>query len=157
MSANKKLLWVEDSLITKLQLLDEVEQISNEDVKSFIKQFNESIDLLSENIDSNVLDIRAKAQRVRDTYKKAVETEIEETDLLWENLDLTRSKIRKKVSESIVEVENLKDKVALLNKAIENISLYDYRLEKTLDLVNRIAEMSEKEKELLTKLIEVSK
>ena len=157
MSTNKKLLWVEDSLVAKLQLLDEVEQISNEDVKSFIKQFNESIDLLSENIDSNVLDIRAKAQRVRDTYKKAIEIEIEETDSLWENLDLTRSKIRKKVSESIAEVENLKDKVALLNKAIENISLYDYRLEKTLDLVNRIAEMSEKEKELLTKLIEVSK
>ena len=157
MSVNKKLLWVEESLVEKLQLLDEVEEISNEDIKSVIEQFNKSVDLLSENIDSNVLEIRAKAQKVRESYKKAVEIEIKETDLLWEKLDTTRYEVRKKVSETISEVENLKDKVQEVNKLIDTIYNANYKLDKTLEIIEKIANMSDKEKELFSKFIEVSK
>lgn len=149
----KSLLWVEDSLIKELQLLDEVEEISQDQIKKVAARLTNEIEMLSDNIDSNVLSIRTKAQQVKEMYQKTVDEECEAIDLLWEKLDGVRYDAKKKLTQTITELQSIKAEVKMVNDMIDKIYQSDYKLQRTLDIFERFNKMSAAEKEMLSKLL----
>lgn len=146
----KKLLWVEEDLVENLQLLDEVEEISQEKIKEYIKKFNEDVDCLSENVDASILELRAKAQRVRDSYEKVVNEEIEKSYELWEVLDTKRCESREKAKELRVDIEGISSEITSLKNNIKTINFY--AIDSLIEAIDKISRLDNNGLELLNKL-----
>ena len=148
---SKELLWVEKSLIQKLKLLDEVEEIKEKDIKDVIKKFNEDItEIITDNIDSNVLNLRLKAQQIRDSYENVVNEEIEKTNELWEQLDEKRYEINSKLNNMRDRVNSISNEINNIKQQIHNIDFYG--IDKLLECIDKINNLREDDKILLKQL-----
>lgn len=151
----KELLWVEKSLIQKLKLLDQVEEIKEEDIKGIIKNFNDDIEIIKEDVNSSVLDLRAKAQSVRETYESVVKEEIEANTKLWEDLDEKRCESVKKINSARDSINSIQDDVDRLKKSISSIDFYG--IDRVIECIEKINNMRPEDRELLSKLFDSHK
>ena len=147
----KELLWIDKGLVNKLKLLEEVEEIDQVEIKKYIREFNEQVETLSEEVDSSVLGLRAKAQKVRETYKKVVEDEITSIDKLWCELDNKRYESTNKISQASKSISSIQDEVNRLKRSIKEIDFY--AINNVIELVDKVSNMNSKQLELLEKLV----
>ncbi|HSQ90228.1 hypothetical protein [Romboutsia sp.] len=147
---SRELLWIDKSLVSKLKLLEETDEIMEQDLKQYIKDFKDGIEQLGEDIDSNVLDIRVKAQRARESYKNVVETEIESINEMWEQLDSKRYEAYKTLKSAKESIDSITNEVNSLKKSINNINFYT--IDRMIEVVDKVSSMDEKQLELLERL-----
>lgn len=151
----KELLWVEKSLIQKLKLLDGVEEIKEKDIKDLIKNFNEDVEIIKEDVNSSILDFRAKAQSVREAYETVVKQEINANNELWESLDEKRYESVKKINSARDSIKSVQDDVNRLKKSIYDIDFYG--IDRLMECIEKINDMRLEDRELLSKLFDSHK
>ena len=151
-----KLLWVEENLVKDLQLLDEVEEISQDKIKNLIKRFKEeNEEMVLENIDSNVLSLRTKAQQMRELYENVVEEEGDKTYELWEKLDSKRDIYKSKLDELKNVIGDCRKDLELFKNGIDSIDFYG--IDRLVECIDKIRKLDDRDKELLSKLFDSHK
>lgn len=146
----RKIMWVDEELVNKITMLDEITEITSVQTKDLIKEFKDDIETYSDCMDEDLLQFRAHAEKVRNTYKKVVDEEIEVTYELWNSLDKKRCETHKKLEESRELSKSIKSDVKLINDTLNGSSIYG--VQNYLDLVERVSNLSDKDKDLMQKL-----
>jgi hypothetical protein len=67
------MIFIEEELAGKLEIINDVVKINNDDINKIIKRLADDTTLMSECLDENVLRFKLHAQQTRDAYKKVVE------------------------------------------------------------------------------------
>ena len=96
----RTLIWIDDSLAKKLEILNDTVELKENDIKSIVKELKNDIENIGECIDEDVVSFRYHAQKVRDSYKKVVDEEIEKTNELWETMDKLRTETRERLNKT---------------------------------------------------------
>jgi len=151
----RTLIWIDDNLAKKLEIIDDVVKLTDNDIKDIIKNLKDSISVLDETIDEDVVSFRYHAQKVRDSYKKVVDEEIDKTNELWEQLDVLRSETRNKLDKTRELTKSIKEDIVEIQKGINNCNLYG--VDHFLELVVQVNNMSEANRELLCKLLDLKR
>lgn len=68
-----RMIFIEEELAGKLEIINDVVKINNDDINKIIKRLADDTTLMSECLDENVLRFKLHAQQTRDAYKKVVE------------------------------------------------------------------------------------
>lgn len=151
----RTLIWIDDNLAKKLEIIDDVVKLTDNDIKDIIKGLKDNISVLDETIDEDVVSFRYHAQKVRDSYKKVVDEEIDKTNELWEQLDVLRSETRNKLDKTRELTKSIKEDIVEIQKGINNCNLYG--VDHFLELVVQVNNMSEANRELLCKLLDLKR
>lgn len=151
---SKELLWVDTKLVDKLKLVDNVSELYEEDIKGYFSDLQKEIKDFSTDIDSNVLDIQLKAQKLRESYKDTVEKEIETSRLLWEELDAKRYENFERINEAKDIIGTIEKDISGLQKKIDRINFY--AIDRIIETIDKLTNMDDKQIELLKKLLEMN-
>ena len=88
---------------------------------------------------------------MRDEYEKAVNEAIEKTENIWDKCEEKIKESQPTIDKTNQEITKLLKTVNQLNERLENVSFY--KIEKLLELVEKFNKMSDSDKAVLTKLV----
>lgn len=112
----------------------------------------EAVEYAEDEIEQATLNLKAKSRAIKDCYKKQVAEELDMLNEFWEELDKQRSDINKKIRNAYTETSKLKQEIADLKHQLSQVSIYG--LDSFVELVHKINNMSDSEKELLSKIFD---
>lgn len=150
-----KMIWIDEKLADKLEIINDVVKIQDEDINKIIKRLAEDTNLMTECLDENVLRFKLHAQQTRDSYKKVVEEEIEKTYELWEKCDELRSETKDKIKTLLPVISDVNNQLEKLDKSISKINTYG--IDRLIDLVEKFKQIPTDEKQMLAKLLDYKK
>lgn len=142
----REILFVSKELAEIIKNLGEVEG-----TKAYIKK--SYANLLDEIVaDKEVINEATKnliefSNEVKKELAEVMDKEVEEMYEVWEKLNKKRSQTRDKTTELINSIKEVKNEIYNLQTEINKISVYG--LEKIIDLVEKINNLNENDKELL--------
>lgn len=148
----RTLIWIDDNLAKKLEIIDDVVKLTDNDIKDIIKGLKDNISVLDETIDEDVVSFRYHAQKVRDSYKKVVEEEIDKTNELWEQLDTLRFETSNKLDKTKELTKSITEDIKYIQESISKCNLYG--VDKLLEMIEKVNYMNESDRELLYKLLD---
>ena len=148
----RELVWVPKDLLREVQVFIDV-GYTEEQIKKLRQRFRDDIETYDELMDSDLVEFRAHAVKVRNSYSKVVDEEIDATYQLWESLAEKRTEAQKKLEETREITRSIKSDVDELKSEIKNLSLYD--LEKLLSVIEQVKYMNESDKQLLIDVFNV--
>lgn len=126
-------------------------KIKGEDIQEVINRITEDTKLMEECLDDKFLGFKLHAKKVRDEYEKAVDEAIEKTQIVWDRCEDKVSQSRPILDKTNKEVEKLLNEVNLINQSLEDVSFY--KIERLMELVEKFNQMSESDKAVLAKLV----
>lgn len=147
----REIIWVEDKFKKEIECIDDVYVLTNEKKNDIIKGLLDNLGYYKEDVDSSVLELKAKALSAREMYKKVVDEEIDAMEKLWEGLDSKRRDINKKTTMTRDVIKEISDDVNKLRKELSQLDVYG--MDKMLEVLNKFKNMSDEDKLLLSKLL----
>lgn len=147
--------YIDDEIEPYLDILIDCIKLNGKDIEAQINRITSDTDTMGECLEENFLAFKLHSKKVRDEYEKAVSEELSKTEKVWEKCDelLHNSKPTiEKVSNSIT---SLREEVDEVNSALDEISVC--KAERLIELVEKFNSMSDDDKEILSKLLEISK
>ena len=104
-------------------------------------------------MDENVLKFKLHAKQVRDNYKKVIDEELEETERFYCECEELRNNTKSKNELIQNSIQNISNDVKNIRENVSTINLYG--IDKILEVVKKFENMTEHEKTLINKLLEV--
>ena len=150
---SKELVWVEKELVGQIEVICDIIKLRGGGISEVIEKLRGDTKTYVEGLDSDLLSMKLHAQKVRDEYKAVVESEIEQSYALWEDLDKKRTQMRDKFSSMKEVVRECRGEISSLKESIDGLNIYG--AERVLDLVKSFSAMTEKERDIMFKLIEL--
>lgn len=147
-------MFVPDEIAGKLELINDVCKIKNEDINKIIDNMSKEESYMTDALQENSLRFKLFAKDIAKGYKDAVSNEVEYLEEIWEECNLKRNEIYDKTNAIKKNVESTKDEIKSLKMALDDLDIYG--MDRILQLIERFNNMSENDKELLIKLAEVS-
>lgn len=151
---DKELIWLDKNIVAKMDVLQDVIRLRGEEIDKVITRLtDETRCLTTDNLDTTLLEMKLHAQKVRDTYKQAVDEELEKTNTLWDECD-------EKIYDSRTKIKQVANSFKDLNKEIEKLEsnlnkLPLYQIERVMELMDKFNSYSDKDKELLKVLLKI--
>lgn len=147
---DRQIIWVSKDLVRKLQLLEECDIITTEEITKIIKDLKDEISLMDDALDQNVLSFRAHAQKVRDLYKMVVDEEISKTYDLWNEMDIKRCEVQTKLEDIRRITKTVKDDLMACKTELSTLNVYG--ADRVVELLTKFQSLSSDDKDLLTDL-----
>lgn len=145
----KELVWVSKDIVEQVnQLNGTVEDV--EQIKKIFELFKREINDYSFNIEEAVVDLKRQSKKIKDALRETFDAENEQMYQLWEELNSKQDEVRKKITSAAELIRNSKADVESLKNQISSINLYG--VDKLIDMVEKISNMNERDKELLSYL-----
>lgn len=145
----KELVWVSKDLVEQVnQLNGAAEDI--EQIKKVFDLFKREVSDYQYNVDDAVADLRRQAKKVKDALRETFDAESEQMYALWDELNSKQDEVRKKITSAAELIRHSKADIESLKKEISAINLYG--VDKLIDMVEKISNMGERDKELLSYL-----
>lgn len=123
-------------------------------VMNTLKPFFSEIKMTKEEMEYWVSEVIVASKKTKEKMSEVVQAEIDEMSKLWEELDVKRSQITSKCVEAKTAIGNVRQDILDVQKELKDINFYQF--EKLLESINKFNNMSEKDKELLGKLLSIS-
>ena len=149
----KELVWVDKSIVEKLDIVQDICRIKGEDIEKLLEKIKNDDNCFIENIDDSLIEIKCHAKRIRDEYKNCVDEEIEKSDKLWEDCDNKISESRSKVKDVTNMFYTLESEIDSLHRKLDNLELY--KLDSAINLLERYNHLSENDKDKIEMLLKV--
>ena len=143
--------WIGEDLAKRLKFVDDTVELSETDIKRIIKDLRDEISLMDECLEEDVISFRHHAQRVRNSYKQVADEEIRATQDMWESLHTLRCETQKRIEQSRELTQSIKGDIKEIKTALDTINVYG--LDRLLDLIYKVKNMSDKERDMLSQLL----
>ena len=142
---------IDDNIEPYLDILIDCVKLRGSDIEEQIKRITSDTDLMGECLEENFLSFKLHSKKVRDEYEKAVTEEISKTEKVWEKCDELIANSKPSIAKVTNQLLDLKKSISEIDKALDVISVY--KAEKVIELIDKVNSMSEKDKEILFKII----
>ncbi|SEU09984.1 hypothetical protein SAMN05443270_3144 [Lacrimispora sphenoides] len=155
LSYNNKYIDISDELAERLELVNDICKIHNDDIPKVIESMAKEPNYMMETLEENVLKLKLFSKDIAKKYKEAV---VEETNALyeiWDSCEEKRTAAYNKAKEVNEVLYQTSDVITSIKKSLDGFNIYG--AEKVLSLLEKFNSMSEKEKSLFEKLLEVSR
>lgn len=146
--------YIDDRIEPYLDILIDCVKLRGSDIEAQIKRITDDTDTMCKCLEDNFLSFKLHSKKVRDEYEKAVAEELQKSEKVWERCDELILESKPKIEHVKNDMQSLLDMVISIDKALDNVSVY--KAEKLIDLIEKFNNMPSVEKELFTKLLEVS-
>lgn len=138
-----------------LDIIMDCIKLNGDDIETQIKKITDDTALMGKCLEDNFLQFKLHSKKVRDEYKKAVDEAIDKTYKVWESCD-------RKITESKPAIEKCKNDINRLIKVVNDLneqldSVSFYKIEQLLKIIEKFNNMPASEKDILSKLISISK
>lgn len=148
----KSIVWLDDEIAGKVEILQDIIKLRGEEIDKVIQELaDDTRNLTTDNLDTLLLEMKLHARKVRDTYKQAVDEEIENTEKLWEECDEKINSSRTNITKVKNSFCELNDEINKLNSGINRMNLY--KLEQAIDLLDRFKAYSDVDKKKIEMLL----
>lgn len=148
----KEIIWVDSEIAGKVELLADIVKLRGEELNKVIQELADDTNALTtDNLDTALLEMKLHAAKVRDTYKNAVDEELEKTNKLWEECDEKITKSRTKISAVKNSFNELNQEIEKLNRGICKLDLYN--LERAITILDRFNSFSDSDKKKIEMLL----
>lgn len=148
-------LWVTPKTAERIKAYSNDKKAYENALMEYIKDVKDSLRSDIEGADEDIIQFKAKMITARDAFKAAKDEQLEATYELWEKYDAEISKVGNFVAAAKQVIIPLKNEVESLNNAVSGLNFS--RLESCLNLIDRINNMSQQDREILEKLLELKK
>jgi len=153
MSDNRELIWVAKGQAEMFKELNsEVSQ--NNFVDKLIKERKLDIQNSIENLDDDLLRLKAFTLTYKTELKKVYDEQEKVLEELWEEHDEKIYELKEKIKQLKPELEKVTSQIKEVSNALSGISTYS--IEKLIDVVYKVNNMSEKDKKLMIDLISLT-
>lgn len=142
---------IDNEIEPYLDILIDCIKLRGSDIEKQIKRITSDTDLMGECLEENFLNFKLHSKKVRDEYEKAVTEEISKTEKVWEKCDEMIANSKPSINKVTNQLLGLKKSISEIDKALDIISVY--KAEKVIELIDKVNSMSEKDKEILLKII----
>lgn len=142
---------IDDNIEPYLDILIDCVKLRGSDIEEQIKRITSDTDLMGECLEENFLNFKLHSKKVRDEYEKAVTEEISKTEKVWEKCDELIANSKPRITKVTNQLLDLKKSISEIDKALDVISVY--KAEKVIELIDKVNSMSEKDKEILLKIL----
>lgn len=147
--------YIDDKIEPYLDILIDCIKLNGEEIEKQIKRITEDTDIMGQCLEENFLAFKLHSKKVRDEYEKAVTEEIEKTEKLWEKCEDLIEKSKPKIEKIQNEMHGLLNEIEKVDSALSKVSIY--RAEELIKLIEKFNQMSDVDKQLLQKLLEIDK
>ena len=149
----KKIVWLDEEIAGKVELLEDIIKLRGEELNKIIQRLADDTNALTtDNLDTALLEMKLHAAKVRDTYKNAVNEELEKTNELWEDCDDKISESRTKISAVKNSFCELNQEIEKLNRSICKMDLYN--LERAMNILDKFKSYSDEDKKKIEMLLQ---
>jgi len=153
MSDNRELIWVTKGQAEMFKELNsEVSQ--NNFVDKLIKERKLDIQNSIENLDDDLLRLKSFGLTYKTELKKVYDEQEKVLEELWEEHDEKIYELKNKITQLKPELEKATSQVKEVSNALSGISTYS--IERLIDVVYKVNNMSEKDKKLMMDLISLT-
>ena len=153
MSDNRELIWVAKGQAEMFKELNsEVSQ--NNFVDKLIKERKLDIQNSIENLDDDLLRLKSFGLTYKTELKKVYDEQEKVLEELWEEHDEKIYELKEKIKQLKPELEKVTSQIKEVSNALSGISTYS--IEKLIDVVYKVNNMSEKDKKLMMDLISLT-
>lgn len=146
----KEYVYVDKRIVPHLEILQDILKLRCDDIDKIVKGIINDTEALDENLEDNFLQFKLHAKKVRECYKAAVDEQLEKSEKLWTECDELISKSKPTVEKVSSAVRELETTISKCNKILNELPIY--KVEQTLNLIEKFKNMSNEEKTLLSKL-----
>lgn len=143
--------YIPDEYEPYFDLIMDCIKIKGDNIQELLNKITKDTDLMEECLDDKFLSFKLHAKKVRDEYESAVNEAIEKTESVWIKCEEKVNQSQPTINKINKEVDKLLSAVNQLNENLENVSFY--RTEKLLELIEKFNRMSDEDKAVLTKLV----
>jgi methyl-accepting chemotaxis protein len=143
---SKELVWVSKELLEKVKDLDAVFQ-DHEKVKSIIESFKDEVEQFTYDVEDSVSIFRRQSEKIKSSFKEVVDKEIESLQGFWEEQERRRAELTRKLAEIRESVRSVSEEIQTVKKELGKLNVYG--LDKLIEVIDKINQMSEQEKEVL--------
>ena len=126
-------------------------KLKGENIQELIDKITKDTALMEECLDDKFLAFKLHSKKVRDEYENAVNEAIEKTENIWDKCEEKIKESQPTIDKTNQEITKLLKTVNRLNECLENVSFY--KIERLLELVENFNKMSDSDKAVLTKLV----
>lgn len=148
-------MYIDDEIAPYLDILIDCIKLNGKDIEAQVKRITSDTDTMSECLEENFLAFKLHSKKVRDEYEKAVSEELSKAEKVWEKCDELLNNSKPTVEKAVNSIASLRVEVNAVNSALDKISVY--KAERLIELVEKFNAMSDADKEIFSKLLEVSK
>ena len=150
-SYKDKFINIPDELVGKLELVNDISKLTQQDIDKVVKELLEESEDLSEILQDNTIRFKLFAKDIAKGYREAVDSEIESLTDVWDSCEQQRKNVYEKTSEIKKSIELMKRDVTSLKEAINSLDFY--RIDKILELVRTFNNLNESDKKLFTMVV----
>ena len=143
--------YVLDKYMPYFDLIMDCIKLKGENIQELIDKITKDTALIEECLDDKFLAFKLHSKKVRDEYEKAVNEAIEKTENVWDKCEEKIKESQPTINKTNQEITKLLKTVNQLNERLENVSFY--KIERLLELVENFNKMSDSDKAVLTKLV----
>ena len=143
--------YVPDKYMPYFDLIMDCIKLKGENIQELIDKITKDTALMEECLDDKILAFKLHSKKVRDEYEKAVNEAIEKTENIWDKCEEKIKESQPTINKTNREITELLKTVNHLNECLGNVSFY--KIEKLLELVEKFNKMSDSDRAVLTKLI----
>lgn len=143
--------YVPDKYMPYFDLIMDCIKLKGENIQELIDKITRDTTLMEECLDDKFLVFKLHSKKVRDEYENAVNEAIEKTENVWNKCEEKTKESQPTIDKTNQEITKLLKTVNQLNERLENVSFY--KIERLLELVEKFNKMSDSDKAVLTKLV----
>lgn len=143
--------WVTPTVKKELEAVKNNDSLKESLIKRYLKDETDWLNRELKEIDEATIKYSAKLIGIKDAFSKCQDAHIEEIEAIYTKASETFSKINNVCNDVNRNINNTKNNLSAL---LQQISIIDfYKINKLLETVDKINSMSEKELELLRKVL----
>ena len=143
--------YVPDKYMPYFDLIMDCIKLKGENIQELIDKITKDTALMEECLDDKFLAFKLHSKKVRDEYENAVNEAIEKTENIWDKCEEKIKESQPTIDKTNQEITKLLKTVNQFNERLENVSFY--KIEKLLERVEKFNNMSDSDKAVLTKLV----
>lgn len=155
LSYNNKYIDISDELAGRLELVNDICKIHNDDIPKVIESMAKEPNYMMETLEENVLKLKLFSKDIAKKYKEAVSEETNTLYEIWDSCEEKREAAYNKAKEVNEVLYQTADTIAAIKKSLDGFNVYG--AERVLTLLEKFNSMSEKDRGLFEKLLEISR
>lgn len=130
-------------------------KLRGEDIEEQIERITKDTTIMGECLEDNFLQFKLHSKKVRDEYEKAVDETLEKSEKLWEACDNRIAAFEPTLEKCKNGINKLAKTLSELNERLNDIPFY--KIDRLFELIEKFNNMSASDKDILIKLINISK
>lgn len=147
---------IKDEYEPYLDLIIDCIKLKGENIQELIEKINKDDSIMANCMEDNLIQFKYHGKRIRDEYIKAVNEQIEKNEMLYDNCNELLQESEPTIEHIKSKIESLSYLIDGVNKKLNNefgVSLN--KIERLLKIIQEINNMSNEDKELLKKVLEI--